>query len=135
MVDARAGHAAVATDRRLYVCGGRGSAGVTAKAEVFDPVAGSWKNLPPMLDPRKRHAMAAKGTSLYVCGGWALSSSWTFEQFDIATETWAALPAPPALNLQDSDHIGLAIGAVSRYAFHVLVCLEAQPVRALDFDF
>jgi N-acetylneuraminic acid mutarotase len=73
MPTSRAGIAGAVFDDRLYVFGGEGNPadalGVFDDTEVYDPVAGSWEVLEPMLTPRHGMGAAAVGSRIWVPGG------------------------------------------------------------------
>jgi hypothetical protein len=88
----RAGHeATLLADGRVLVTGGHGS---DARAEVYDPAAGSWSSAGSMSTARRDHAAAllANG-SVLVCGGgtyaadlWVPSSNLFFPMQNMGDE-------------------------------------------------
>ncbi|WP_030559957.1 Kelch repeat-containing protein [Streptomyces aureocirculatus] len=74
--EARSGHSAVLlADKRVLVTGGTGarsggSVRALASAEIYDPVAETWSDAPPMTDARTGHcALRIKGGQVLVAGG------------------------------------------------------------------
>jgi len=70
MTQARSGAAALVTEGRLYVCGGRAHRTEDKSAvERFDPAVGAWKELPPESRAWDIFADAAVAEPILRCGG------------------------------------------------------------------
>lgn len=67
---------------------------VSATVECFDPIAGTWQQMPPMIEARTEAATAAVGGNLYVCGGFASDRKplRSFERWVPAICAWERLP-------------------------------------------
>eukprot|EP00747_Dinoflagellata_sp_TGD_P008578 gnl/TRDRNA2_/TRDRNA2_118202_c3_seq1.p1 gnl/TRDRNA2_/TRDRNA2_118202_c3~~gnl/TRDRNA2_/TRDRNA2_118202_c3_seq1.p1 ORF type:complete len:138 (+),score=22.08 gnl/TRDRNA2_/TRDRNA2_118202_c3_seq1:3-416(+) len=64
--------------------------------ERFDPLAGTWELLPPMLEARSAAAAAEVAGKLYVCGGHGgRGGRRTAEVFDPTLRVWTQLPQMP----------------------------------------
>jgi N-acetylneuraminic acid mutarotase len=83
---------AVLDDGRVYVVGGRGEGGKNlAEAEVYDPSANAWEELPGLRRPRWGCIGAGIGGKLYVMGGrssFTIGHSRCVDVFDPATHLW-----------------------------------------------
>ena len=97
--------AAAALDGRVYVLGGqRTDSGVTpgpatAAVEVYDPVANTWTEAPPMPTARMGLVAAVVNGRLYAIGGrtdgYSTSAVGTVEEFDPATQVWRSRAQMP----------------------------------------
>ena len=94
MRHARGGHALIATANRLYVIGGNTAAGNVAPAEVYDPQAGAWSDLPALPAPRNHVAGFVFGLSVCVAGGRSPATA-RVDCFDTGSSTWRQAPDLP----------------------------------------
>ena len=94
MALAREGAAAVLLrDGRVLVTGGRGPAGATARAEVFDPGPGTFAAAPPMGTARAGHtAVLLDDGRVMVAGGSGAAPLPSLEIYDPARNAWAPGP-------------------------------------------
>ncbi|WP_336513988.1 malectin domain-containing carbohydrate-binding protein [Pollutibacter soli] len=96
----RAGNAGVVIDNKLLVAGGESNAnGAHPDVELFDPVIGSWTELPSMLTGRHgTQALLYKGT-VYIASGWGYITETyadelqTQESLSIVDETATSAPS------------------------------------------
>ncbi|MEU1284468.1 kelch repeat-containing protein [Kitasatospora sp. NPDC005856] len=112
MTDARTGHSAVLfKGGQVLVCGGTAPISghddaSLAFCELYNPVTKAWTPTGSLLRPRSRHqAVAASDTVALVFGGatpgapgdgtYDPFAELTAERYDLATGTWAAMPASP----------------------------------------
>lgn len=133
MTIARGGTFATAVmDNQLYVVGGTSGqeddAASLATAEVFDPVIGFWRSLPPMMTARHNFVSAVVGGRLYVIGGdddqEALAAA---EVYTPGSDSWEWCPPMPtprfyAQSAVIGDKIYVVGGDDGTTAFS---CLEA----------
>ena len=84
-------HAAVSFNNRVYVFGGRCTAGSIATVECYDIKSNTWSSLPPMPEGRAYCAAVKTSNYIYVIGGeddtWQSLSS--VIRFDPATQQWS----------------------------------------------
>jgi hypothetical protein len=87
-------------DGRIYVFGGRNSAGaILSDDEVYDPTSNTWTTIAPMPDPRAQTAVATdRQGRIYVVGGDdGTGGSASVERYTPATNTWdTGVTADPA---------------------------------------
>ena len=101
-------------DGKLYVVGAlRGPNFLaTGKVHELDPATAAWTEKTPMPPGTERgsSAVGVIGTKIYVAGGFrALDAVADVSAYDVATDTWEALPALPA----PRDHlVGGVVGGV-----------------------
>ncbi len=67
----------------LWLLGGRGTQGNVVSVEIFDPLAGTWRNGPDMLEGRSGFGAAAVQGQLMVVGGEALNTGQTLRSLEI----------------------------------------------------
>ncbi|MEE9319834.1 MAG: hypothetical protein V3U76_05250 [Granulosicoccus sp.] len=94
---------AVEVGGKLYLMGGRGS----RPAEVFDPIARSWRNLGPAPMELHHFQPVAIGNTIYVIGAMTCcypeeSSVETIYLFDTQTESWSTGSNIPAARARGS---------------------------------
>jgi N-acetylneuraminic acid mutarotase len=88
----------VALDGHLYAVGGRGAQDEVGPAEVYDPGANAWRDLPELPMPRDHVAAAAFRGRVCVAGGRFGSSTRNtgrVDCWDPAGGAWATLPSLP----------------------------------------
>eukprot|EP00445_Apocalathium_hangoei_P023345 CAMPEP_0203913724 /NCGR_PEP_ID=MMETSP0359-20131031/54695_1 /ASSEMBLY_ACC=CAM_ASM_000338 /TAXON_ID=268821 /ORGANISM="Scrippsiella Hangoei, Strain SHTV-5" /LENGTH=212 /DNA_ID=CAMNT_0050839917 /DNA_START=9 /DNA_END=643 /DNA_ORIENTATION=+ len=77
----------------VYLLGGWDGTQTCSCAERFNPLLGSWEQLPPMLEQRCSAAAAVCGGEVYVLGGDEGTRPMdSAERFNVATGSWEALP-------------------------------------------
>lgn len=88
----------VGIDQDLYVLGGNGFTGPSARAYVLDAQAGRWRELPRLPEPRAAGGAAMLDGIVYLVGGingrGTVGTSWAF---DPSRDSWreiAPLPTP-----------------------------------------
>lgn len=113
---ARVGHSATlltapgcgANCGKVLVAGGNAPAGVTAAAELYDPVAGTWSATAPMAQARTAHtATRLPDGRVLVAGGLSGAALSSAELFDPATATWTSAGAMADAR---ADHTATLLG-------------------------
>jgi len=66
-----AGHGSCMLNGLLYLFGGYSGDAICARASVYDPAGGSWRELPSMPAPRAAMGVATLDSSICLFGGWA----------------------------------------------------------------
>jgi len=95
--------AMVASNSRIYVCGGKddNDAEELSSVEGFDPATGCWEVLPSMNIRRANAGVVASEGYIYICGGKIYSDSSpstslrSVERYCLARRCWEVLPAMP----------------------------------------
>lgn len=90
----RAFFGAVYFDKRIYIVGGHDGQRELARADAFDPVAGTWTPLPPLTTPRGGLTLASDNRSIFAFGGGWNEPVTTHERFDLNTKIWSNFPSP-----------------------------------------
>lgn len=90
----RAFFGAVYFDKKIYIVGGHDGQRELARADAFDPVAGTWTPLPPLTTPRGGLTLASDNRSIFAFGGGWNEAVTTHERFDINTKIWSNFPSP-----------------------------------------
>ncbi len=94
MHHARGALALVALDGRLYALGGNAGSTNVAVAEVYDPNANAWSDLPPLPNPRNHLAGFAYRGMACVAGGRSPNTA-RVDCFDPRSGSWTHLPDLP----------------------------------------
>lgn len=96
MNHARGGHTLLAAGGRLYAIGGNiGASTNVAPAEVYDPQANQWTDLPALPAPRNHVAGFVYGPDICAAGGRAPITA-RVDCFDFESQAWVRLPDLPA---------------------------------------
>ncbi|MEN6544345.1 kelch repeat-containing protein [Parvibaculum sp.] len=94
----RSGAAIVAQGSEIYVIGGLDGRVATARVDILDTEAGTWRAGPSLPAPRAGHIAAVLGGRIHVTGGESLSPPKTFsDHFVLNGGAWtsaAPLPTP-----------------------------------------
>src|SRR5713101_6388279 len=90
----RGGHTLLAAGSRLYVIGGNNAAANVAPAEVYDPKAGHWTDLPPLPAPRNHVAGFVYGPDACAAGGRSPTTS-RVDCYDALISAWVRFPDLP----------------------------------------
>lgn len=134
--EARAAGAAAVVGDQVYLVGGTSPTGFHASVLRYDPASDSYTQLAPLPVPRDHLNLVSDGTSLYAIAGRVLVDGQgyddleTFERYDVANDTWTALPPVPlgrggqAAALANG-HIVVAGGEVAEGPFDVLDAVHA----------
>lgn len=102
MLTARGGAASIATDKYIYVLGGRRYGDILGTVERYDPTTDSWTELSPMPTARWLLMAAVIGDKIYAVGGISGTGNArraldVAEVYDPASDTWTqASPMPVA---------------------------------------
>lgn len=89
MAQARFSYAAVASNEKIYVAGGKSNADSTlSSVECYDISEDTWTTLSNMNHPRENFALAAIDGDLY-----AIGYDKTIEQYDSDEDTWTEVRA------------------------------------------
>lgn len=117
MRENRVHHAAIYTNSKIYVFGGRGGSGNSVNRnslEIYDIASDTWSAGASMPEAKQAMAAALAGNKIYVFGGICKAAAGpdvytgTAEVYDIAANTWSAiasLPIPMASS-QGTAHNG-----------------------------
>jgi len=94
MHHARGGHALIADAGRLYVIGGNTVSGDVPAAEVYDPSANRWSDVPPLPLPRNHVSGFTFEGQVCVVGGRAPNTA-RVDCFDPQARSWTRLASLP----------------------------------------
>jgi N-acetylneuraminic acid mutarotase len=90
----RGGHTLLAVANKLYVIGGNTAASNVAPAEVYDPQAARWSDLPPLPTPRNHVAGFVFDLDVCAAGGRYPTTS-RVDCYNVTTSAWVRLPNLP----------------------------------------
>lgn len=90
----RAFFGAVYFQEKIYIVGGHDGQRELDRADAYDPKAGTWTRLPPLVTPRGGLTLATDNRSIFAFGGGWDSSVTTHERFDLTTKLWSNFPSP-----------------------------------------
>lgn len=91
---ARGGHTLLATTSRLYVLGGNSVLANVGPAEVYDPQARSWRDLPSLPVPRNHVSGFVYGSDVCAAGGRPPATA-RVDCYDTVSSKWVRLPNLP----------------------------------------
>ncbi len=83
-------------DEKIYIVGGHDGQRELARADAYDPAAGTWTPLPPLVTPRGGLTLASDNRSIFAFGGGWDEPVTTHERFDLNTKIWSNFPSPIA---------------------------------------
>jgi N-acetylneuraminic acid mutarotase len=103
----RGGHALLTAANRLYVIGGNTASANVGPAEVYDPAAAVWSDLPGLPTPRNHVSGFVFGANVCAAGGRSPATS-RVDCFNVESAAWVRFPDLPratsgagAANLDD----------------------------------
>lgn len=106
--------AVVGADGRIYAIGGIDNNSPISSVEAFSPTTGTWSSVAPLpIADWINGAVSGKDGNIYVMDYNVLAV------YDIATNTWTELPAPPGVGLNGIDPL------VSVGSSHSLLTIES----------
>lgn len=94
MRHARGGHALLAAAGALFAIGGNTAAANVAPAEVYDPQANTWTDLPSLPAPRNHVSGFVVGANVCVAGGRSPATT-RVDCFNYQTSSWVRFPDLP----------------------------------------
>ena len=94
MHHSRGGHALIAAAGKLYAIGGNNASANVGPAEVFDPNAGAWTDLPPLPSPRNHVSGFVFGANVCVAGGRSPATT-RVDCFNFESSSWVRFPNLP----------------------------------------
>lgn len=95
----RRGAAAVKADGLFWLIGGARTGQVTARVDIYDPVAGEWRVGPDLPEARAGHAAAVLDGTIHVFGGRSADMRRTVQVhwvLEPGSDTWVEGPSMPS---------------------------------------